>query len=146
MMCKQISGVFFFRPDAMSSIQIFVLTRCNVATGRSFAKCGHHRLRTLRALFGGRGESRVTRKPGGFDLKVIPIANPPRRIGQPTTFPSQTPYTWKGESYAGASVGREQEWNNQIISGTSGTRNLASLRLPQASLVKWVREKHISSS
>lgn len=93
-MCKQISGAFFQTRRYVVD-QIFVLTACNVATGRSFAKCGHHRLRTLRALFGGRGESRVTRKPGGFDLKVIPIANPPRRIGQPTTFPSQTPYTWR---------------------------------------------------
>lgn len=78
--------------------QIFVLTACNVATGRSFAKCGHHRLRTLRALFGGRGESRVTRKSGGFDLKVIL-----NLLTQNIRF--QRPRIREGESYAGASVG-----------------------------------------
>lgn len=113
-MCKQISGFFFQTRRYVVDDQIFVLTACNVATGRSFAKCGHHRLRTLRALFGGRGESRVTRKPGGVDLKVIPIANPPRRIGQPIIFPSQTPVYVKVVKVkvmlAPAWVGREQEW------------------------------------
>ena len=108
--CANRSQVLFFRPDAMSSTLIFVLTACNVATGRSFAKCGHHRLRTLCALFGGRGERRVTRKLGGFDLKVIPITNPPQRIGQPRIFDFKDPvYVKVKVMLAPAWVGREQE-------------------------------------
>lgn len=113
--CANRSQGFFFRPDAMSLTTRFLFWRratsqqdvplqsVDIIVSELFA---HFLVGEVKA---GWRESR-----GGVDLKVIPIANPPRRIGQPIIFPSQTPVYVKVVKVkvmlAPAWVGREQEW------------------------------------
>lgn len=111
-MCKQISGAFFqtkryvVNPDfSFDGVQRRNRTfLCKVWTSSS-----PNSLRTFWWARWKKGDE----KAGGFDLKVIPITNPPQRIGQPRIFDFKDPVYVKVVKVkvmlAPAWVGREQE-------------------------------------
>lgn len=128
--CANRSQVLFFRPDAMSSTRFLFWRRAtsqqdvplqsvDIIVSELFA---HFLVGEVKA---GWRESR-----GGLILRWSQLPIPHDESVNPQHSPHR-PRIREGESYAGASV---------------GGANLASLTLPRVSLVKWIREKHISSS